>query len=234
LTSVHSASALKAAEDHDIFDIPTVYETSRKSRGKSMTFQQIVLTSLNHHLPAFFLFKNLKNEDWIIRELFIQQRLKNRPVTSPVERPLWRCPRCQRRFANRNQSHSCGRHDLKTHFDGKPAEVRAIFDAVLKAIRRNGPVTVLPEKTRIAFHVRMSFAQLTPRVRWVEGHVVLARRLEHPRFRRIDTISPRNHVHHFRLSSLSDVDEAVKDWLTEAYAVGQQRHLKTDTRQRTH
>ena len=91
---------------------------------------------------------------------------------------------------------------------------------------------VLPEKTRIAFQVRMSFAQLTPRLRWVDGHVVLARRMEHPRIRRIDTISPRNHVHHFRFSSVSEVDKEVEEWLAEAYAVGQQRHLKTDGQQR--
>ena len=71
----------------------------------------------------------------------------------------------------------------------------------------------------------MSFAQLTPRRRWLDGHVVLARRLEHPRFRRIDTISARNHVHHFRLAAVTDVDDDVDAWLREAYAVGEQRHL---------
>ena len=148
------------------------------------------------------------------------------------ERPLWRCPACRRQFANRNQSHFCGRHELETHFEGKPPEIRAIFDAVLATIRRMGTVTVLPEKTRIAFQVRMSFAQLTPRLRWVDGHVVLARRMEHPRFRRIDTISLRNHVHHFRFSSVSEVDAEVEAWLAEAYAVGQQRHLQADGPQR--
>jgi hypothetical protein len=145
------------------------------------------------------------------------------------ERPLWQCPRCQRRFANRNQSHFCGKHDLETHFEGKPAGIRAIFDAVLAAVKRCGPVIVLPEKTRIAFQVRMSFAQVTPRSRWVDGHVVLSRRFEHPRFRRIDTISVRNHVHHFRLASVSDVDREFEGWLTEAYAVGQQRHLQSNS-----
>jgi len=71
----------------------------------------------------------------------------------------------------------------------------------------------------------MSFAQLTTRARWVNGHVVLARRLEHPRFRRIDTISRRNHVHHFQFNSVSEVDAEVEAWLTEAYAVGAQKHL---------
>jgi len=48
-------------------------------------------------------------------------------------------------------------------------------------------VRVLPEKTRIAFQVRMSSAQVTPRQRWLDGHVVLACRLEHPRFTRIES-----------------------------------------------
>jgi uncharacterized protein DUF5655 len=141
-------------------------------------------------------------------------------------RTLWRCPKCDREFANRNQSHACARHELEAHFRDKPPTIRGLFDAVVAAVAVCGPVKVLPEKTRIALQVRMSFAQLTPRARWIDGHVVLARRLEHPRFRRIETISPRNHVHHFRLTSLADVDAELAAWLREAYAVGEQRHLE--------
>jgi hypothetical protein len=146
------------------------------------------------------------------------------------DRPLWQCPACKRRFANRNQSHFCGRYELETHFEGKRPEIRVLFDAVIDVIKRCGPVIVLPEKTRIAFQTRMSFAQVTPRTKWLDGHVVLARRLEHPRFRKIETISPRNHVHHFRLQSLSDIDRDFESWLKEAYAVGEQRHLVTATK----
>jgi len=142
-----------------------------------------------------------------------------------VTRPLWTCPRCRRRFANRNQSHACGRHDLEHHFRGKDPAIRALYRAVRAAIAECGPVTILPEKTRIAFQVRMSFAQVTPRTRWLDGHVVLARRLPHPRFRRIDTISPRNHVHVFRLVSAGEIDDDFRAWLREAYDVGAQRHL---------
>jgi hypothetical protein len=141
------------------------------------------------------------------------------------QRPLWRCPDCRRSFANRNQSHACGRFSLAAHFAGKPRHIRALFESVRRAVRACGPVTIIPEKTRIAFQVRMSFAQVTPRRGWLDGHVVLARRLEHPRFRRIETISPRNHVHHFRITRVSEVDAEFRRWLREAHAVGQQRHL---------
>jgi hypothetical protein len=142
-------------------------------------------------------------------------------------RSLWTCPKCRRRFANRNQSHACGRHDLDHHFLGKDPAIRALFEAVRRAINACGPVTVLPEKTRIAFQVRMSFAQVSPRKHWLDGHVVLARRLPHPRFRRIDTISPRNHVHHFRIVTSGDIDAEFRGWLKEAYAVGAQEHLRS-------
>jgi hypothetical protein len=71
----------------------------------------------------------------------------------------------------------------------------------------------------------MSFAAFVIRKNWVDGHVVLARRLENPRFRRIETFSPRNHLHAFRFESVSDVDNEAARWLSEAYQVGQQHHL---------
>lgn len=139
--------------------------------------------------------------------------------------PLWRCLKCGRDFANRNQSHACGTYDLADHFRNKPPEIRALFDRVVGLINAIGPVRILPEKTRIAFQVRMSFAQLTPRQRWLDGHIVLARRLESPRFRRIETFSPRNHLHAFRLTAPADLDAEFQAWLAEAYAVGEQKHL---------
>ena len=138
---------------------------------------------------------------------------------------LWRCPSCDRVFANRNQTHTCGLHDLEHHFIRREPVVREIYERVVTVVRSLGPVIILPEKTRIAFQVRMSFAQVTPRQRWVDGHVVLARRLEHPRFRRVETFSPRNHLHAFRLEQPADVDDTFTLWIREAYAVGEQRHI---------
>lgn len=59
----------------------------------------------------------------------------------------------------------------------------------------------------------------------LDAHVVLTRRLERPRFRRIETMTPKCFVHHFRIKSLNELDEEVKSWLREAYLVGTQEHL---------
>jgi hypothetical protein len=139
--------------------------------------------------------------------------------------PLWKCPKCGRTFANRNQFHFCTNRGLDEHLAGREPQVVATFQRLVEAAEKSGPVTVVPEKTRIAFQVRMSFAAFTLRRRWVDGHVVLARRLESPRFRRVDVISPRNQVHVFRLQDPSEVDAEVERWLEEAYSVGEQKHL---------
>src|SRR4029453_9283866 len=67
--------------------------------------------------------------------------------------------------------------------------------------------------------------QVTPRQRWIDGHVVLARRLEHPRFRLVQTVSPRKHLPSFRISSPGAIDGVFEGGMREAYAVGEQRHL---------
>ena len=140
---------------------------------------------------------------------------------------MWACPSCGRSFANRNQVHTCAAlGDLDRHFAGKDPQVRATFGAVLAAVAACGPVEVLPEKTRIALHVRMSFAAFMPRRHWLNGHLVLARRIGSPRFVRIDALSPRNVVHAFRLTAPAEVDGEFTGWLAEAYQVGAQQHLR--------
>jgi Domain of unknown function (DUF5655) len=135
--------------------------------------------------------------------------------------PLWACPECGRTFANRNQTHTCAPlGDLDRHFAHAAPVVRAAFDQALTVVRRLGPVEVLPEKTRIALHVRMSFAAFMPRRHWLNGHLVLARRIESPRFLRVEAYSPHNVVHTFRLTSPADVDHEFAAWLAEAYQVG--------------
>lgn len=139
---------------------------------------------------------------------------------------MWKCEGCGRRFANRNQSHFCGRLTLREHLRGQTPQALKIFRAFVKMARGCGNVVILPEKTRIAFQVRMSFAAVSFRRDGIGGHLVLATRVENPHFVKIETISPRNHVHHFRSRSPGDLDEEFAALVREAYRVGCQLHLK--------
>jgi hypothetical protein len=143
-----------------------------------------------------------------------------------AQRRLWRCETCGRRFANRNQQHSCGLEGLERHFEGRSTQVRDIFNVFLMELRSQGRVTVLPEKTRIASQTRMSFAQLAIRRNWVTGHLILARRATSPKFTKVETISPRKHVHHFRLETLNDLGSELRMYMAEGHRVGRQEHLR--------
>jgi RimJ/RimL family protein N-acetyltransferase len=138
---------------------------------------------------------------------------------------MWTCPNCGRRFAARNQTHACGRFELSAHLEGRPPDVVATFERFREEVLRCGPAAVVPERTRVAFQTRMSFAAVSLRPRWMDGHVVLAKRLRSKRFRDVQTISPRNIVHSFRFSGPDEVDDEVSSWIAQAYLVGLQRHL---------
>ena len=139
---------------------------------------------------------------------------------------LWKCNECGRQFANTKQSHSCGVYTVEQFLSNKPAHAVSLYQRFAELVADCGPFLSAPVKTRIGFQVRMIFAAVYNFTEeFIDGHVVLARRLESPRFRKIESFSPRNHAHYFRFGTVEELDEEVKSWLEEAYKVGQQEHL---------
>ncbi len=137
---------------------------------------------------------------------------------------MWRCPNCGQTFVTRNMPHSCQVVALGDHFAG--SALRPVFDAYLDAAERNGPVMVNATKSRISFQARMRFAGIDrPRRDHLLANVVLTRPLESPRFAKVEFIPPYYYVHRFRLRAPEDVDDEVREWLAEAYQVGEQRHV---------
>lgn len=146
--------------------------------------------------------------------------------SSITSRPPWTCPKCSRQFINSNMPHSCGRYSVKKFLAGKSPHAISLYEHFSALVHDCGPVQIAPAKTRIGFQVRMIFAAVNKLSdQGLEAHVVLTRRLEGSRFRRIETMTSKCHVHHFRVESLSELDEEVKSWLREAYQVGTQEHL---------
>jgi hypothetical protein len=142
-----------------------------------------------------------------------------------TSRPLWTCPKCSRQFINTNMPHSCGRYSVQKFLAGKSKHAISLYEHFSALVSDCGPVKIAPAKTRIGFQVRMIFAAVNKLSdHGLEAHVVLTRRLESPR-RRVETMTPKCYVYHFRVESLSDLDEEVKSWLLEAYQVGTQEHL---------
>jgi hypothetical protein len=126
--------------------------------------------------------------------------------------------------------HSCGRYSLDDHFAGKQRVVREVFDRLLALVRKCGPVTVIPQRTRIAIQARVRFAGGVARQRWFDAGLWLTRRAEHPQLRRVEIYGPKAYVHRFRLTHPDDLDKDFSALVREAYAVGCQEHLQDRAR----
>ena len=135
---------------------------------------------------------------------------------------LWRCPKCGHRFVTANIWHSCGHYRLADHFRGKPVVLRETFDRYVAAARKNGPVTVYAQKTRIVMQGRVRFAGAVVRKDWLDATMWLKRRVTHPLLVRSESFGRLGYGHHFRLTGPSDVDQSLVELLSEAYAIGQQ------------
>ncbi|HEX9653386.1 MAG TPA: hypothetical protein VGA99_06725, partial [bacterium] len=93
-------------------------------------------------------------------------------------------------------------------------------------VRACGPVTMIPQKTRVVFMVRVRFGGCVPRKSSLQCMVALPRIHEHPRFIKIESYSPTFHGHRFHVSTLDGLDDEVQGWLRESYTVGEQKHLQ--------
>jgi len=141
-------------------------------------------------------------------------------------RPLWACPRCGQRFVSRNMWHSCVRMTVADHLQGRPKEVVELYSRFARMVRDLGPgVKAVPVKTGIGFMVRVRFAGVSLQKRGLRANFWMKRRIDSPRFAKVEFIPPNNFVYSFHVRSQEDLDDEVRAWLVEAYRVGIQEHL---------
>jgi hypothetical protein len=121
-------------------------------------------------------------------------------------------------------AHSCFTQSVDAFFEGKNPALRVLYDAYLQLIESVcGPVIVNVNKTRISFQARTRFAAVPGMTKdTLICHVWLKKRIESPRFTRIEFIPPNNYVCQFRIKDVAELDDEVASWIAEAYHVGMQ------------
>jgi len=134
-------------------------------------------------------------------------------------RPLWTCPRCGHAFVTANLWHSCTRIDPGTVLARTTPEARAAFERYVQLIERCGPVTVIAQRTRIVVMARVRFAGATVLRDRVRLNLALGRRVDDPRFTRVEGYGPRWIAHRFEARTAADVDgfDGLPDLLCESY-----------------
>ncbi len=100
-----------------------------------------------------------------------------------------------------------------------------MFKKYAAMVRRCGPARIIPQKTRIVFQARVQFAGCVVRKSYLLVAFASTRRLEDPRFVRMERYMPRWYGHFVRIASERDLDADLQRWLRAAYAIGKQKHL---------
>ena len=130
----------------------------------------------------------------------------------------WVCPQCEREFDRTRQAHTCvPGNTIDETFAGARACQRPICDTVIAFVETLGPVHVDAVGVGVFLKHQSTFVELRPMARALSVNLVLPRVLEHARVARRMPASADRCVHCVRVADVADVDEQLREWLTEAY-----------------
>ena len=142
-----------------------------------------------------------------------------------VDTDLWTCQDCGRRFANRNQWHSCIEMALEEHLADKSPHAVGLFQAFEAAVRDCGEYRIHPQKSRVAFIASMTFAGAKLAQRWIDVSFIVPSPISDKRIRTIEMYGPTSFGHSIRISQPEGINADVRAWLCEAHRRGRQETL---------
>jgi hypothetical protein len=130
----------------------------------------------------------------------------------------WICPHCDREFQRENQAHTCVPGcTVDQCFDRRPPVQRAIYDAIVAHLATLGPLHLDAVSVGVFLKSDRKIAEVRPRSKSVSLALIMPRTLRHARVVRTVRSSFDRRVHFFSLVAVDDVDDDLRDWLTEAY-----------------
>jgi hypothetical protein len=110
---------------------------------------------------------------------------------------------------------------VEAWFDGRPRELRGVYEAVARHLRKLGPVHI--EAVGVGFLIKRksTIAELRPRRVGFALSFVLRREVRDARVTRRLPMSGGRAAHSVLLKKAAEVDAQVRGWLTEAYALAE-------------
>ena len=108
---------------------------------------------------------------------------------------------------------------VKSHFEGKDGAVLQIYERLLKATGKFGPVAEDPKKTSIHLVNKTAFAGVATRKSAMVLTIKSDRKLSSPRIHKSEQTSANRFHHEVKLTSRAEVDAELVQWLKDAYAL---------------
>ncbi len=110
---------------------------------------------------------------------------------------------------------------VAAHFEGRSASVRRIYDRLLDAARRFGPVREEAKKTSIHLTRRTAFAGVATRKDFLVLTLKSDRDIASARISRRERASAHRWHLEVKLQDPHEVDRELVGWLREAYAISE-------------
>ncbi len=129
---------------------------------------------------------------------------------------MWKCPKCNREFKNRNQDHSCGEYTLNSLFEKYP-EVFHLFEKIRDLVIKFGDIKITPVKNAVMFSVQTNFLVLKPHRSYLVVEFTSVRSHNEFPVEKCMKISKSKYAHILKIDSPENIDEQLTNWLFEAY-----------------
>jgi Domain of unknown function (DUF5655) len=131
---------------------------------------------------------------------------------------VWTCPQCERTFGRTGQGHLCiPATTVDEWFADEPDEHRQIHERIAEHLDALGDVRVEAVAVGIFYKRRRNLAELRGRADHLGLSMVLPAGRDHERFTRRSPMSGGRTSYLVPLRHPDDVDDQVRDWLTEAW-----------------
>ncbi len=132
---------------------------------------------------------------------------------------LWKCPRCKRTFAKRNQWHSCLTHSVDHHFRGTDPRLRRTYALLIARLRKLGPLRVDAVQSSINLASKYHFGGVSVRRDHLRLGFLSDEPIDDERIIKTAKLGPRRVGHTVILRSPSDVDGRLMHWLKQAHTL---------------
>jgi len=112
-------------------------------------------------------------------------------------------------------------YSVNDHFVNKDPAVRTLYDQLIKALNKIGPIEEDPKKTSIHINRKSALIGVETRKNYLLLTIKADHKINNPRIEKTEQISSRRFYHKVKISSATDYDAELISWLKDAYSLAE-------------
>ena len=129
---------------------------------------------------------------------------------------MWTCPKCNRNFKSKNQSHMCSNKTIDEVFAGKPERLMFAFDEILVNVIDWEPCSVGVATHSIVFTKEKAWLIVKPMTKELDIKFYTTSKLEHTLLKK--TLQYRNTwINHIRINDPGEVNDEFLKLVRQGY-----------------